>query len=64
MFELRWLETSEPIPGSKHLYRKGKVLQYRCFEVATDANGALTLCGSPGWTEWKDVPTQTEGIDG
>lgn len=35
------------------------VLQYRTFIVGTDAGGALTLCGSPGWTDWQTVPTVT-----
>jgi len=36
------------------------VLQYRKFALGTDASGALTPAGSPGWSDWVDVPTVDE----
>ena len=61
MIELRWFEhPSIPytdLSGNSGMCAGVTVLQYRQFQLGTDASGALTPAGSPGWGEWHDVPT-------
>lgn len=60
MIELRWIEGHELAPEyGPNIAKRVKVLQYRTFQLGIDAGGALTPCGSPGWTDWKNVPTVT-----
>ena len=65
MIEFRWLEKRHPfgIIGDDgrceevHGYNAELILQYRLLSLGTDASGAITVAGSSGWGEWKDVPT-------
>lgn len=57
MIELRWVMGHELVGADTE--RQVKVLQYRRFELGTDAGGALTVCGAPGWSPWVPVPTVT-----
>lgn len=38
-------------------------LQYRIFQLGTDASGALTPAGSPGWGKWENVPRVDYRLD-
>ena len=76
MFELRWLEVeTEKEIDAPNIFGEGatiqatskeRVLQYRQMNVGIGTGRAIFLADDTPhiWTDWKDVPTQMEEIDG
>jgi hypothetical protein len=61
MMELRFVERTVALTiKGDNVAERRHILQFRRFPLGTDASGALTPAGSPGWTEWQDVPIVVE----